>query len=148
MLLVIGDSFAFWAGRRCSFEGDVRTAGWRGGRISDGEFRRWAVATVMDMRPRTVALIVGGNDTAGDTFNTRLLSSLYWELTLGFAAAVAQRTVVFPIPPRTAQRPDGASTSVYRRRRRLLNMVLRRQFSRPDACPQAGFASFCPDDIF
>ena len=148
MLLVLGDSFAYWAGRRCDLGETIRTAGWRGGRIGDAAFRRWAIATVHEMKPQRVVLLVGGNDLTGEGFNTRQLYSLFQELTLGIAAAGASETIVFPIPPRSSCRRGDVSVAMYCRRRRLFNKVLKKELSRPQASSQASFSNFRPGDGF
>ena len=102
--LVIGDSFAYWAGRRCAFRVPAQTAGWRGGCISDDRFRRWAVATVLRLRPQRVLLIVGSNELARVPFSPRHHFGLFRELTLGLLAAGAEEIHVFPVPPRTSTR--------------------------------------------
>ena len=148
MFLVIGDSFAYWAGRRCAFRVPAQTAGWRGGCISDDRFRRWAVATVLHLRPQRVLLIVGGNDLARVPFSPRHLLGFFRELTLGLLAAGAEEIHVFPVPPRTSTRPGAASVSAFRRRRRLVNMLLRRLFARPAVASPVAFCAFQPAESF
>lgn len=148
MLLMLGDSFAFWAGQRCRLPPSVRTAGQRGGRLGDERFRRWAISTVMAMQPRRVLLIVGGNDIARPPFNPRLLSQLYEEIVLGILAAGADHVHVFPVPPRTSCRRGDVTVSVYRRRRRLVNLFLRRLFAPRGAVPSTVFGAFRPEDDF
>ena len=126
MLLVLGDSFAYWAGRRRELHEHVRTAGWRGGRIADDDFRRWAIATVQRLRPTRVLLVVGGNDVASNPFSPRVLTGLFSELALGIVAAGAAQLHVLPIPPRAVCRRGPVSVSAFRRRRRLTNLLLRR----------------------
>ena len=142
MQLLLGDSFAYWAGRRCPLGEAVQTAGWRGGAIADGRLRKWAIATVVRLQPAQVLLIIGGNDLAREHFSVRILSALFEELTLGLLAAGADSIVVFPIPPRASCRHGDVVVSVYRRRRRLMNQVLRRQFSHPVTNPQVTFGQF------
>ena len=128
MLLILGDSFAHWAGARDMGPGVV-ARGWRGARLADEEFRRWAINVTLQQRPRDVLLIVGGNDVACPQFSPRLLGQMFQELILGIYAAGAE--YVLNIPPRSVTRPGSASVSVYRRRRRLINLMLRRLSRRP-----------------
>ncbi|KAF0288869.1 hypothetical protein FJT64_012762 [Amphibalanus amphitrite] len=142
MQLIIGDSFAFWAARRCTLGEAVRAEGWRGACISSDGFRRWAVATVRRLEPAQVVLLVGSNDLAAPQLSIRLLVGYYEELTMGMLAAGAGRVIVMPLPPRTRLRARDVSVAVYRRRRRLANQVLRRQFSRTSANPEVTFGPF------
>ena len=148
MLLVLGDSVAFWAGRRCVLGGGIRATGWRGGRIGDHRFRSWAIETALKEKPQQVLLTIGGNDLTAPVFNTRILSNWFEELTAGLLAAGAEKVWVMSIQPRTSHRPGDVAVSVFRRRRRLMNLVLRRQFSRSCASPQVVFAPFTPPDNF
>ena len=148
MLLVLGDSFAHWASHRCVLPASVVTAGRRGGRLDDEAFRQWAIGVVFRSRPERVLLIVGGNDLAGPVFNARHLHQMYEELISGVLAAGAGQVTVLPIPPRTACRPGGATVSAYRRRRRLMNLLLRRSFRRPRAASPVAFCPFTPGPGF
>ena len=140
MLLVLGDSFAPGVGRRCSVDPSVCSSGRRGGRISDESFRRWAIRQVFDLQPRRVLLMVGGNDIDQAPFSARQLCQLFEELVLGILAAGATEVYIFPVPPRVSCRH--VSASVYRRRRRLLNLVLRRFFARWKDGSQVVFSPF------
>ena len=146
MLLVLGDSFAFWAGRRCSLDASVSVAGWRGGRISDDQFRRWAVAEVARRSRPRVLLIVGGNDIDQRSFNARQLMACYGELALGLLAAGAESVHLLPVPPRSSCRL--CSASAFRRRRRLANLLLRRRYARPDPDTPIVFTAFTPSMSF
>ena len=119
MLLILVDSFAYWAGTR-DLGPDVVARGWRGARLANEEFRRWAINVTHQERPRDVLLIVGGNDVACAHFSPRLLGKFFEELILGIYAAGAEYVHVLYIPPRSATRPGSATVSVYRRRRRLI----------------------------
>ena len=94
MLLLVGDSFAFWADRHCMLPTSICTAGWRGGYIRDERFRRWAIATVADARPEHALLVGGGNDIAQPSYNSRQLMQAFDELVLGMLAAGAGRITV------------------------------------------------------
>ena len=144
MLLVVGDSFAFWAARQCPPDVSICTAGWRGGRIGDDRFRRWVIATVARVRPSRVLLMVGGNDLDRRAFSPRIIMELFHETVLGVLAAGASQVHVFPVPPRTRCRRGVVTVAAYRRRRRLTNMLLRRRFARPGAALPAAFGSFQP----
>ena len=144
MLLIIGDSYVHWARTRCDLGSSVRTAGWRGGCLTSDSFRRWAVRTVRHIQPRRVLLVAGGNDVAQQSFSPRILSQIFEELTAGLIAAGAKHVFVFAIPPRSRTRPGDASVSAYRKRRKLMNQILTRQFSKPEANPDVSFIRFQP----
>lgn len=148
MQLFIGDSFAHHAAERCHLGEATRAEGWRGARLSQDSFRRWAIARVLHWRPARVVLFVGSNDLAAQQFSVRHLVGFYEELTAGMLAAGAGCVVVMPLPPRSRLRPGDVSAAVYRRRRRLVNQVLRRQFARPRANPDVSFGRFVFGDDF
>ena len=148
MLLLVGDSFAFWAAQRCTLDASICTAGWRGGRIGDDRFRRWAIATVAHLCPGRVLLMVGGNDLAQPSYNSRQLMRQFDELVLGMLAAGAGQIDVFPVPPRTSCRHGVVTVAAYRRRRRLTNLLLRRRFARPCSDLPVTFNSFQPAEGF
>ena len=102
------------------------------------------VSTVHRLKPQTVLLIVGENDVAQRHFSPRQLTQYFEELTLGMSAAGAQNIYVFPTPSRNTFRVGGATAAVYRRRRRMVNQILRRHFYRPVAASHAAYCHFKP----
>ena len=140
MLLILGDSYAHWACLSCTLGPHMEARGWRGARLADEDFRRWAIDLTNRRQPQDVLLIVGGNDAAYRQFSPRIISQLFQELILGLYAAGAQFVHVLPIPPRSASRPGGVSVAVYRRRRRLINQILQRLATRPQGADAPRFA--------
>ena len=148
ILLLVGDSFAFWASRRCVLHESIRTAGRRGGCVRDDSFRRWAIAAVASLRPQHVVLVVGGNDLAHPQYNARIVVHQFHELVCGMLAAGAEAITLFPIPPRSASRSGAVSAAIFHRRRRLTNMLLRRRYRRPSVDLPVAFGSFVPGENF
>ena len=140
MLLILGDCYAERARQACRLGTGTEARGWRGARINNDDFRRWAVEVTHRLRPRDVLLIIGGNDVAAPQFSPRVFGELFQELILGLYAAGAHFVHVLPIPPRATTRPGSVSVAVYRRRRRLANQVLRRMASKQEGTQTARFA--------
>ena len=85
---------------------------------------------------------------AAPQFSVRHILCLYEELTAGMLAAGAGHVIVMPLSPCSFLRPGDVSAAVYRRRRRLVNQVLCRQFYRPRANPDVSFRQFVFNDDF
>ena len=83
MLLILGDSYAERARQACRLGTGTEARGWRGARINNDDFRRWAVEVMHRLRPSDVLLIIGGNDVAAPQFSPRVFGELFQELILG-----------------------------------------------------------------
>ena len=128
---MLGDSYAHHFRAFCRADDHVDAAGWRGARLADDEFRRWAIRETVLRRPRNVFLMVGGNDLARPTFRLRQFFVLLRELVLGLLAAGAETVFLLPLPPRSQLRTDDVSARRYQQRRWLVNRLIRRKFCRP-----------------
>ena len=128
---MLGDSYAYRFRSFCRADDSVNAAGWRGARVANDEFRRWAIRETVLQRPRNVFLMVGGNDLAHPSFRLRKFFVLLRELVLGLLAAGAETVFLLPLPPRSRLRRDDVSPRRYQKRRGLVNRLIRRKFFRP-----------------
>ena len=87
MLLVLGDSYAAHLERQVDPAWPVACAGRPGAKIASAAFRRWAIRTAHERRPRRMLLMVGSNDLAHQQFRQRELMDSFEELSLGLLAA-------------------------------------------------------------
>ena len=125
MLLVLGDSYAAHLERQVDPAWPVACAGRPGAKITSAAFRRWAIRTAHERRPRRVLLMVGSNDLVHQQFRQRELMDSFEELSLGLLAAGVDSVYICAIPPRCSFRSADASAGCYRRRQQLANVKLR-----------------------
>ena len=128
VMLVLGDSYAFWLHRHIDAALPVASEGIRGGCIGEQRFRRWAVQAALRHRARVVLIIAGGNDLARPACNPRDWLWLVRGLTGALLAAGVERVHLLPVPPRSRLRPGDATARQYRRRRWLANRLLTDHF--------------------
>ena len=121
MLLILGHSYAAHLESRVALDNRMQAIGWRGARVSDEHFQRWAIQQALQRQPQRVALLVGGNDLSQPQFRQRSFIQQLHQLCLGLLAAGAEGIVVFSIMPRDRMRDGDVSRNTYRHRRHLCN---------------------------
>lgn len=144
MLLILGHSYAAHLESRVALDNRMQAIGWRGARVSDEHFQRWAIQQALQRQPQRVALLVGGNDLSQPQFRQRSFIQQLHQLCLGLLAAGAEGIVVFSIMPRDRMRDGDVSRNTYRHRRHLCNKILSKKFRHaPILChkfsPSLGF---------
>ena len=133
-LLILGSSHARRLGRNLQERGReeslISAAGIPGGRLMSERHRIWLLTMAKARRPKTVVLMLGGNDLSARDFDLPSLSTHLSILGLGLLALGVENVWVLPILPRSTTRPVDVSPQRYEQRRLATNRIWSTRFRR------------------
>ena len=135
-VLVLGSSHARTIRRTISRSGErepqserIAADGISGGRLSAESHRRWWVPAARAYKPRTVLLLVGGNDLCQPDVDFPELARQLIKLGRELRAVGVGDIYFFPVLPRLRTR--GVSAQLYERRQAALNRIWATRFRGP-----------------